>query len=86
MKYFELTKEEDKLLDDIEAGKFVVVKDLDKAKKNATAAAVNTLQKAKNINIRLSQKDLQKLKTKAAKEGLPYQTLASSIIHRSVVD
>ena len=84
MKYFELDGEEKKILKDFEEGKLVSVKDVQKAKATFKEYAQATLTKAKNINIRLSQKDLQKLKAKAVKEGLPYQTLASSIIHRSI--
>ncbi len=82
MKHVVLTDEENELLEAIERGEFVSVKNLAQAKKDVIAAAKNTLQKTKNINIRLSEKTLQKLKSKAAEEGLPYQTLASSILHR----
>lgn len=82
MKYFELNDEEKRLLKEIEAGKFVSVKNISKAKKEAVRAAKNTLNKTKNINIRLSSKTLLRLKAKAAAEGIPYQTLAASILHR----
>ena len=84
MKFYELTKEEEAILKDVEAGKYVRIKNFEKAKKEAIAAARNTLNKSRNINIRLSERDLSRLKRRAAEEGLPYQTLASSIIHRSV--
>lgn len=86
MKYFELTKEEKKILKDVESGLFVQVNEVEKAKKKALAAARNTLSKTKNINIRIAEKDLLKLKAKAIKEGLPYQTLVSSILHRSATE
>lgn len=82
MKYFELTKEEEEILKEVESGKYVRVKNFEKAKVEAIAAAKNTLNKTRNINIRLSERALQKLKARAAKEGIPYQTLASSILHR----
>lgn len=82
MKYFELDDEEQKLLEEIEKGEFVPVKNVSKVMKDAVAAARNTLNKEKNINIRLSEKDLLKIKAKAAEMGIPYQTLVSSIIHR----
>lgn len=82
MKYFELDQEEKQLLEEIERGEWKPVKDFAKAKKEAMAAARNTLNKSKNINIRLSERDLLKLKAKAVKEGLPYQTLAASILHK----
>ena len=83
MKYFELDKEEKELLEEFERGEWVPVKNQAKAKKEAMEAARNTLNKTRNINLRLSERDLQKLKAKAVKQGIPYQTLASSILHQS---
>ena len=83
MKYFELDQEEQAQLEAIENGDFVSLKDLEKAKREAVASAKNSLNKTKNINIRLTERDLYKLKTKAVREGIPYQTLASSILHKS---
>jgi len=77
-----LTAEEKEIEKAIEAGKYEVVDDLDNLKKVYQQAAKNTLAKLKNINIRLSSRDLEKLKTKAAESGLPYQTLAASILHQ----
>ncbi len=44
--------------------------------------AKSTLNKNKRINIRLSERDLLHIQMKAVKEGLPYQTLISSILHK----
>lgn len=82
-KYYELDPEEEEILKAFEEGKLVRVKDFEKQKKLLEQAAKNTLNKTKNINIRLSERDLQKLKAKAVREGIPYQTLASSILHKS---
>lgn len=84
MNYVKLTDEEQELLDEVERGEWVPVKDQAQAKKEAMAIARNTLNKTKNINIRLSARDLHRLKTKAIEEGLPYQTLAASILHKVV--
>jgi len=84
MKYFELDKEEKELLQEFERGEWVPVKNQAKARKEAMEAARNTLNKTKNINIRLTLRDLFKLKAKAVQEGIPYQTLVSSILHRSI--
>lgn len=46
------------------------------------AAAWATLAKTKNINIRISQGDLFRIRTRAAEQGVPYQTLLSSLIHQ----
>jgi predicted DNA binding CopG/RHH family protein len=45
---------------------------------------INTANKTKNINIRISVYDIEKVKQKSAEEGIPYQTLISSIIHRYI--
>lgn len=45
-------------------------------------AAKETMRKNKNINIRISENDLESIKLQAAKEGLPYQTLIGSLIHK----
>ena len=82
MKYYELTKEEKSILYDFEKGDLVPVPDLKKAKKLYEKIAKNTLNKTKNINIRLSERVVSRLKAKAAEEGIPYQTLASSILHK----
>ncbi len=81
-KDYKLTKEEQQILDDFERGEFVSVPNLKEAIKEAIQTAKNTTQKKRNINLRVSEKTLHKLKVKAAEEGLPYQTLASSILHK----
>lgn len=81
-KYFELTKEEQELLKTFEAGKLKSVSSLPTQKKLYQKYANNTLEKTRNVNLRLSQKTVLKLKAKAISEGIPYQTLASSILHK----
>ena len=81
-KYFDLTKEEQELLNSFEAGEWRTTSNQKAAIKQLIQAAKTTLAKTKNINIRLSQKTLLKLKSKAIQEGIPYQTLASSVLHR----
>jgi len=78
-----LDKEEQEILDAFEAGEFKSV--MTPARKRAAqTAAEETLKKDKRINIRLSGRDLVALQRRAAKEGLPYQTLVSSILHKYV--
>ena len=43
-------------------------------------------RKSRNINIRLSEPTLAELKKRAEEEGLPYQTLVSSILHKYVTN
>ena len=47
-------------------------------------AAGNTLMKDKRINIRISSRDLTSIQKKAAKVGIPYQTLISSTLHKFI--
>jgi predicted DNA binding CopG/RHH family protein len=46
--------------------------------------ARNTLKKDKRLNIRISARDLSELQRRAVREGLPYQTFVSSIIHKFI--
>ena len=44
--------------------------------------ARNTLKKNRKINIRISENDLSALQRRAAREGIPYQTLIGSVLHK----
>ncbi|MDP3148765.1 MAG: antitoxin [Ignavibacteria bacterium] len=79
-----LDKEEKELLESYENDEWVPVKDLDKKKIEYQLIARNTALKNRRINVRLSEKDLSNLKAKSLEEGLPYQTLVASIIHKYV--
>jgi predicted DNA binding CopG/RHH family protein len=48
--------------------------------------ALEKAKKTRNINIRINEHDLAVLKSKAASEGIPYQTLISSVLHKFVSD
>ena len=82
MKNYKLNPEEKQILKDYDDGKYVSVDNLDEEIKRAREAAKNTLQKTKNINIRLPERDIQKLKAKAAENNLPYQTLISMLLRQ----
>jgi predicted DNA binding CopG/RHH family protein len=60
--------------------------DLETRRKELQQIARNTLNKTRNINIRLTERDLYRLKAKAIEEGIPYQTLVSSILHKATAD
>jgi predicted DNA binding CopG/RHH family protein len=55
-----------------------------KRKNMLQESVVKTHKKDKCINIRLTTTDLQNIKARALEEGLPYQTLISSIIHKYI--
>ncbi len=79
-----LTKEEKDIVKGFEKGEWVPVTDLSRRKKELMQYARNTLKKDKRLNIRISERDLVELQRKAVKEGLPYQTFVSSIIHKFI--
>jgi predicted DNA binding CopG/RHH family protein len=75
--------EEQQLLDDFEAGSLRSVGSPELFVQ-LRAAARSTGQKDQRINIRLSSPDLQALRTRALQEGIPYQTLISSVLHKYI--
>jgi hypothetical protein len=52
--------------------------------KRLRAAARATSIKDRRVNIRLSSADLSRLRARALEEGLPYQTLIASVLHKFV--
>ena len=48
------------------------------------AAARATAIKDRRVNIRLSAGDLQDIQVRALEEGMPYQTLIASVLHKYV--
>ena len=79
-------KTESEFLNLFEAGKLGSVRDLKNELTRYRQAAKFTTQKTRSINIRLAQKDMTKIKTLAAKHGLPYQTFVTSILHKISAD
>ena len=77
-----LDQEEKDLMESIEHEDWRSVKNIKQEKEKAIAAARNTLKKDKRINLRLTQKDYRQIQIKAIEEGIPYQTLISSIVHK----
>jgi predicted DNA binding CopG/RHH family protein len=84
MKKLVLDDAERDILESYERGEWVPVKNPEKEIKKLRTYAKNTLQKDKRINIRMSSKDLDQVQVIAVQEGIPYQTLVSSIIHKYV--
>ncbi len=79
-----LNKEEKDLVKSIESGEWRSVKKLKKEKLRYQEYAKNTFRKERRVNIRISQKDLDGIQAKALEEGIPYQTLMSSVLHKYV--
>ena len=77
-----IDQEEKDLMESIERDEWEPVKKFDQEKEKAVSAACNTLKKDKRINLRLTQKDYHQIQIKAIEEGIPYQTLISSLVHK----
>ena len=84
MLFYELDPEEQELENSLENSEWIPVKNAEEVKRQIVEAARMTGAKTRTINVRLSERDLHKLKAKAAQEGLPYQTLITSILHKSI--
>jgi len=76
--------EEKNILESYERGEWRTVRNPKAEVRKLRSAAGNTLMKDKRINIRMSSRDLDQVQVIAAQEGLPYQTLISSVIHKFV--
>jgi len=78
-----LNQEENEILESYENDEWISVSNpSDMAKYRA--AAKNTFKKDKRVNIRMTEMDLELLQERALIEGLPYQTLMSSVLHKYV--
>jgi predicted DNA binding CopG/RHH family protein len=79
-----LNNDEKELMDSFERNEWRSVKDLKQRKLELEESARATIRKDKRVNIRIFERDLKELQKIALKEGLPYQTLISSILHKYV--
>ncbi len=77
-------EEEREFMEDYEAGHYVPVPHMEEEIERHMQIAQNTIRKNKNVNIRLSEGNIMKLKQKALETGLPYQTIISTLIHQYV--
>jgi predicted DNA binding CopG/RHH family protein len=84
MKEISLNNEDNNISESFERGEWKPIKNQKQEIRRLSEYARNTLQKDKRINIRMSSKDLDQIQVIAAQEGIPYQTLISSIIHKYI--
>ncbi|MDO9529924.1 MAG: hypothetical protein Q7J27_12325 [Syntrophales bacterium] len=84
MAKIKLDKEEKEILDSYERGEWKSVKNLKKEIERHKGYARQTLKKDKRVNIRISSMVLDEIQTRAVEDGMPYQTLISSILHRFI--
>lgn len=77
-------KEEREILEAYQAGELHLVPNQDEEIAGLRDYAEAVLRKDSRINIRISSRDLRLLQARAIQEGIPYQTLVASVIHKYV--
>jgi predicted DNA binding CopG/RHH family protein len=77
-----LDPEEQEILEAFEGGRLKRTKGASDVIAEHREIAEATFKKDARINIRLSSRDLRALQARALKEGIPYQTLVSSVLHK----
>ena len=76
--------DEKQLMASVENEEWSSVSDLDAFKKRLMQAAAETSARDYQINVMVSKRDAEVLKAKALEEGVPWQTLVTSILHKYV--
>ncbi|MCH8349022.1 MAG: antitoxin [Chloroflexi bacterium] len=79
-----LDQEERELLESFERDEWRSVAGREAKFERYREYALSTFKKDKRVNIRISTKDLEALQTRALEEGIPYQTLMASVLHKYV--
>ena len=80
----DFTKEEKEFLEAYENDEWRSVKDKKSEISRYQQIAKKTFKKDSRVNIRISRKDVHAIQIKALEEGIPYQTLISSVLHKYV--
>ena len=79
-----LDKDERELMESVEAGEWRSVREKEREVARYREYAKATFRKDRRVNIRISRKDLEALQKRALEEGIPYQTLIASVLHKYV--
>lgn len=77
-----LSTEEKDILESVESGDWGSIRDKEKESERYQLYARDTFRKDRRINIRLAGRDLEAIQKRAMIEGIPYQTLIASILHK----
>lgn len=75
-------QEEKEILESVERGEWQSAKAAKRVRSRYTSYAQATFRKDRRVNIRISSKDLEAIQKRAIEEGLPYQTLIASLLHK----
>ncbi len=79
---YKLDTEEQEILEAFEQNMLQPASDSTQQIEIARSAARNSLNKTKRVNLRITERDFQLAHIRAMEEGLPYQTLLASVIHK----
>ena len=77
-----MSAEERDILDRFERGELQPAPDAEGEAEAARLAASNTFNKTRRVNLRVTERDFNLARSRAREEGIPYQTLLSSVIHK----
>ncbi|WP_420439654.1 antitoxin [Candidatus Palauibacter sp.] len=77
-----LSPEEREILDRFERGELRRVVGVEDEMESARQAARATFRKTRRVNLRVTERDFDLAHARAREEGIPYQTLLSSVIHK----
>lgn len=77
-----LNTEEQEILEQFERGELRRVDAVEDEMETARQAARNTFNKTRRVNLRVTERDFNLAHARAREEGIPYQTLLSSAIHK----
>jgi predicted DNA binding CopG/RHH family protein len=70
------------IVESVERGEWRSVKGAKRERSRYARYARATFRKDRRLNIRISSKDLEAIQKRALEEGLPYQTLIASLLHK----
>ena len=77
-----LDANEKEIVESVERGEWRSIKGAKRARSRYARYARATFRKDRRLNIRISSKDLEAIQKRALEEGLPYQTLIASLLHK----
>ena len=77
-----LDANEKEILESVERGDWRSAKGAKRNQARYARYARETFRKDRRLNIRISSKDLEAIQKRALEEGLPYQTLIASLLHK----
>ena len=78
---FDLDDEEQQIEDEID--RYIEV---DADMETTVRRIAQESRKRKNVNIRIAERDLSQIRERASREGIPYQTLIASVLHKYVTN